>query len=633
MSAILGIFCRDSRAVDRPVLDAMMQSLAYRGPDGGDLWYCKNIGLGHQMLWTTPESLAESLPLLDRRKGLTLTADARIDNRDELMTSLDFAEHPHGEISDSELILGAYEKWGEHCPERLLGDFAFAIWDSKKRTLFCARDHMGVKPFYYYLSERIFVFGSEIKALLSVPEVPRRLNELRVAEYLVPTVEDKAITFYRDIFRLPPGHSMTVGSGKVSMQTYWSLDPSREVSLGSDTEYAEAFQEIFLEAVRCRLRSAYPVGSELSGGLDSSSVVCVARNLFTPDGSRKLHTFSAVYDEVPKSDERTFIEEVLGQGEAEPHFLRADQLSPLGDLEQMLWYLDEPFLTGMFVNWALQRLAHQQGVRVLLTGSDGDTVVNHGDAHLIELAQSGSWRKLAAQIDALSRVTGRSRRSLLLKTVIKPLTPSPVFEAWRLLSRGQQPGGAPGLSSSLLRPDFAQRIDLEKHLQAPKENLSGPARSSRVAHWRGITAAVWPYVLELSDKVGAAFATEYRHPFFDKRLVEFCLALPPEQKLSQGWSRIILRRAMADDLPERVRWRKSKGDQSHSWARSLLAFDRGLLKSTILEDSYLIEPYVDMDVLRETYQRFASECSLTDYHRLVTAANLASWLRQTKLAP
>jgi asparagine synthase (glutamine-hydrolysing) len=173
VSGVVGVYFLDGKPLDRGLLERMTDSISHRGPDGADIWNNGPVGLGHRMLWTTPESLHEQLPLEDKTAKIVLTADARIDNRDELIEALDLTGQPGWEISDGELILRAYEKWGEQCPENLLGDFVFAIWDERKQRLFLARDHFGVKPLYYYRSDRVFVFASEIKALLCVPEVPR----------------------------------------------------------------------------------------------------------------------------------------------------------------------------------------------------------------------------------------------------------------------------------------------------------------------------------------------------------------------------------------------------------------------------------------------------------------------------
>jgi asparagine synthase (glutamine-hydrolysing) len=206
MSGICGIYYLDGRPVDPVDLTNMVDILAHRGPDGAHIWHDGPVGLGHRMLWTTPESLTEQLPY--ERNGLVITADARIDNRDELIATLGLTGRQAVEIADSQLILAAYEKWGEQCPEKLLGNFAFVIWDSRKQQLFCARDHFGAKPFYYYQSHRIFTFASEIKALVCLSEVPRRLNETRVADHLLMNFEDRVITFYRDILRLSAAHSV-----------------------------------------------------------------------------------------------------------------------------------------------------------------------------------------------------------------------------------------------------------------------------------------------------------------------------------------------------------------------------------------------------------------------------------------
>jgi asparagine synthase (glutamine-hydrolysing) len=221
-----------------------------------------------------------------------------------------------------------------------------------------ALDHFGVKPFYYYfLSGQCFVFASEIKPLLSHPEVPRKLNEVRVGEYLASMFDDKRITFYAGILWLPPAHCLIIDR---------------------DNAYAEVFKEILVKALGCRLRSAYPVGNMLSGGMDSSSVTCVARQLLGQDGGRRLLTFSAIFDEVIQCDERPFINTVLAQNGLERHYVHGDRLSPLDDLDRVLWHQDEAvYAPNLFLTWNLCRAAKEQGVRIILDGFDGDTTVSH----------------------------------------------------------------------------------------------------------------------------------------------------------------------------------------------------------------------------------------------------------------
>ena len=634
MSAIAGLYLRDGRPVERGTLESMTTRLAHRGPDGSGVWSGGPVGLGHRLLWTTPESLHEQLPLISKSGDLVITADARIDNRDELITALGLSRWSHGEITDSELILRAYEHWGEDSPEKLLGDFAFAVWNERQQTLFCARDHCGVKPFYYHQSARAFVFASEIKALLATHEVPRRLNRVRVADYLAQTFEDQTSTFYRDIDRLPAGHCMTVRADELRVRRYCWLDPSREIRLRSDDEYAEAFREKFTAAVRSRLRSAFPVGSLLSGGLDSSSIVGTARRLLAAD-ARPLHTFSAIFPSLPEADlrridERPFVDAVVAMGGLTPHYVRADQLSPLGDLDQVLWHEDEAFLApNLYMHWALYRAAQQQSVRVLLDGVDGDTTVCHGLDYLSELARAGRLPTLAREVMALSRRHNTSPRQLLWQFGLRPLAPDRLRQLWRVV-RGRRD---PSWGSHAINAAFAHQVGLAERARELRDRKRASARTARESHWRGLMSPLLPYVLEIADKAAAGFSLEPRYPFFDWRLMEFCLALPPEQKLHQGWTRVVMRRAMNQILPETVRWRVGKSDLSPNFARRLWEQDGCLLDDVIVKDPEVIEDYVDVTALRDAYRRCASlPMAQSDALTVYSAATLAIWLRQTGLA-
>ncbi len=663
MSAIAGICCLDGRPVDRADLERMVAILAHRGPDGAGVWSDGRIGLGHRMLWTTPESLHECLPLVHQAGDLVLTADARIDNRAELIATLGLTDRPPTEIADSQLILAAYGTWGERCAEKLLGDFAFAIWDGRKQVLFCARDYFGIKPFYYSSQPgRAFVFASEIKALLCVPWVPCRLNEVRVADYVTSLVEDEAVTFYQQVFRLPRAHSMTVGREELRLRAYWSLDPGREIRYRSDEAYAEAFRDIFTEAVRCRLRSAFPVGASLSGGLDSSAVVCVARRLFAGNGHRPLRTFSAIFDDVPECDERSFINTILAQGGVEPHYVHPDRLGALTEIERVLWHQDQPFyIRNLFLIEALYGAAQQQGVRVMLDGEDGDTVISHGEEYLAELARAGRWTMFAREAKGLgahfqnynvspisllrkygftyltelaragqwaafasaaheiSRRFEIPRWQLCLHQGLKPLAPKLVQRAWWAL-RGQK--RAQGSRNALINASFAERVGIAERARVHRTSAS--ARTLREGHWLDLTGGITSCIQEENDKTAAAFAIESRHPFWDRRLVEFCLALPPEQKLHQGWPRWILRRAMTHILPDEIQWRVGKSRLDPNFTRSLLVFERERLEEVLVKNPKVIEKYVDTSALREAYRR-------GDANTIWPAVILALWLHRTGL--
>ena len=628
MSGIAGIVLLDGRRTEPADVSRMIATLAHRGPDASDIWCGQSVGLGHAMLRTTPESLRESLPLRHDLADLVITADARIDNRAELIGALDLRDRSAGDIPDSELILLAYKRWGEACPARLLGDFAFAIWDGRRQTLFCARDHFGVKPFYYHAADRLFAFASEIKGLLALADVPRRLNEVRVADYLVPLFEDKEITFYRDILRLPPAHSMTVSRVGVRKAQYWALDPTREIRYRTDAEYADAFREIFTEAVRCRLRTAFPIGSMLSGGLDSSSVVCVARRLLAEENRPRLHTFSVVFDDATDCDESRYFKAVIAQGGVEAHFIPRLRVDPSSDFESLLRDEVEPLsVPALFLYGALYRDARTHGVRVLLDGIDGDSTVSHGLAYLTELAGRGRWVRAIKEALTVARRQDRSAWHLLRAWAVVPYLPRPVLRAWRFL-RGRR--GPQWSWNGIVHPAFAREIDLASRYESLGSDRK-PARTAKDQHLKWMTRGVYPFVLELMDRISAAVAVEPRHVGFDVRVAEFCLALPGEQKLRDGWTRLVMRRAMDTLLPDAVRSRAGKSDVSPGLIQALVDFQGCSAETAIAQYEHVIGRYANVDAIRRAHKRYLSTGSQEHALRVWWAISLARWLNTAEL--
>jgi asparagine synthase (glutamine-hydrolysing) len=671
VSAIFGIFRLDGKAVSRDEVASMSERLAHRGSDGCGLWTRGAAGLGHRMLHTTPESIGERQPWELPDAGLVVAADARIDNRSELISALNGSVRVAGAApTDSQLILAAYQRWGEECANRLLGDFAFAIWDGRDQSLFCARDPMGVKPFYYYRSDRLFVFASEIKGLLSLPEVPRRLNELQLACYLEARLDDTEMTFYEGILRLPAATHLRVRPAGVRATGYWTLDAIPEFRLRGDREYADAFREIFTEAVKCRVRSAFPVGSTLSGGLDSSSIACTARAVLAPQRAPPLHTFSAVFPNLPEderrvADESRYIDTVVASGGFVPHRIEADRLTPLQDLPEVLWHQDEaPVGYNLYMHWALYGEAEKAGVRVFLDGFDGDACVGFGLDRLAQMAREDQWAELESEIRALcetyretgarpelfarkhaalhldesakrwrwgiwrraarelARRFGIPWRELLIRHALRPLVPEPVLRAWQRL-RGHDP------QPSLVSPHFARRLHLVERGAALDRRTKRPPASHTEAHWRGVRSPLYQYVLEMADKAAARFRLEPRYPFFDRRLIEFCVALPLEQRLSHGWTRVILRRAMAGALPPEVQWRAVKQDLLPNFSRGLRGSDRALVERAVARPSPQLGNYVNWPALGEAYHRFAAGRRISgqdDAGAMYRAAVLTHWL-------
>jgi asparagine synthase (glutamine-hydrolysing) len=621
----------------------MSDILAHRGPDDKGTWVDGNVGLGHRMLWTTPESLHEHLPLNEKTSGLAITADARIDNREELYALLEIGK-PLLEISDSELILAAYAKWGEQCPGKLVGDFAFAIWDGRNQKLFCARDCFGVKSFYYHLSDEKLAFATEIKGVLTLTTLPRRLNELKVADYLLAgALQDKEITFYEGILRLPPAHCLTVSKTGKRLRCYWSLDPTRELCLASDAEYAEQLRELFTEAVRCRMRSAFPMGSMLSGGLDSSSITCVARKLISQGGgNQQWHTFSAVFDKVKQCDERFFINAVLAGNSIKPHYAHADEMSPLKDLERVLWHHDEAMRAGnLYYGWDLHSQAKQHGVRILLDGFDGDSTISHGTGLLTELARKGKWIDLALELKEFAPHVNDSHWTIIWWSWLRKFKVDPLMSRYKATRRLRSTYRSINRRISIekktynragyqdfLNPDFVKRIGVLERRKAVRRTL----HTERDFHYDRLMHAGMTNVLETLDKAAGAFSIELRFPFWDKRLAEYCLALPPEQKLHKGWERMVMRRAMDGILPEEVRWRGAKTDMTPSFEHGLLSFERDRMNTILLKKSGVIEKYIDTDALSEACHRFNSlRATREEVQAVWNALSLALWLQHADL--
>jgi asparagine synthase (glutamine-hydrolysing) len=634
MSAIAGLLRTDGDAVHRREVERMIAALTHRSPDGTGTWSGGSASLARGALWTTPESRCERQPL-ESDAGNVITADARLDNRRDLIAELGMTGRPASEISDSELILRAYERWGEECAPKVIGDFAFAIWDSRHQRLFCARDHIGVKPFYYHEAPAAFLFASEIKALLTSPLVPYRLNPQRVADHLVGLLDDLTSTFYRGVYRLPAGHTLTVSRAGTRLRPYWSLDAGREIRLESDEAYTEAFRESLTEAVRSRLRSNHAVGCLLSGGLDTSSIVGTARRIGGPAGGKGLDTFTAIFPGLPaadlkKIDERAFVEAVVGQGGIDAHYVRGDLLSPLAEVDRALWHLDEAFVApNLYLHWALYGAARDRGVRALLDGIDGDTTVSHGLEQLPVLARTGRMATLGRELRALGQRHHVGASSLLWQLAIQPLVPPSLRQRVRRLRR-RQPAC---LARTAIKPEFARRMGVVERVDAFDRKQERPVRSAREAHCRAMQSALIPYALELADKAAAAFGVEPRYPFFDRRLMELCLALPPDQKLRDGWGRAVMRRAMSGDLPEGVRWRSTKANLAPNFKRGLLAQDRNILAEVVIDHPGVIEEYVDITALRQAYDRFVAEpTSESDALTIYSTVVLALWLQRAKLS-
>jgi asparagine synthase (glutamine-hydrolysing) len=593
MSGICGIVSFDGAQPSAPEIEIVLEPLKRRGPDGANVWTGDGVALGHTLLATTPEAVVEKLPLYHAESGCTITADARLDNRDELFARLGL---PDVDISDGELIVRAYLKWGGACVDHLLGDFAFAVWDERQRRLFCARDQMGMRQLTYaHLPGRALVFATEPAAVLRHPAVPNDLNPGRIADFL-DDLEHSTLTetFYAAISRLPPAHTLTFDHAGLRLHKYWRLITPPELSLASHREYEEAFLEVFAAAVRARLRSPGPVGAMLSGGMDSSSVVAVAAQILASEGSGPLPSFSVIDSDPTTCAETRAIRAASEISGIEPHFVSLRDLDDYRDeLLRLTREQAEPFDAHMGLIRAAYLAAHRRGLKVVLDGVAGDIALN-SDSLVARLLRRG--RLLAALQEA------RGERKIWGATwpVWKSLSTA-AARAWlprrvRALRRRahwwlqDRRIGRVGL----IRRDFADRVDLRGRRRLLRARDAFFDRLDEDERRRRIEYASLFVARERYDRVASAVAIEPRDPFMDVRVLEFCLSLPWEQLQAGGWPKLLLRRAMAGKLPDTVRWRQGKEHLGPAFTRELLG-PLAVAEARSDRTRETIAPYIHLD--------------------------------------
>lgn len=621
MSGITGIFRRDGQDVDPADIKKMNDKISHRGPDGSRVWCEGPVAFGHQMLHTTQESLHEILPFEDEESGLVITADARIDNRKDLAPLLGIEDNEY--VSDSYFILKAYEKWGEKCPEELLGDFAFVIWDKIKKTLFCARDHIGIKPFYYYLDENYFLFSTEIKAIKSFKSVSFELNR-RMFGFFLMNIHDYNSTFFNEILHLTPAHFINLHFSKFEVNEYWKINPIHELILNSEEEYANKFREIFQEAVKCRLRSHHTFGFELSGGMDSSSVVCMANEILNTENnvSTTLKTFSFIFNNFPQCDERDYIEIIKSKVRIDATYVKADNISPLKDIDAVLWYQEQPLLTpNLTITWEMYKKIKERNIRVVLCGEGGDSVVSEGAGYFTDLLVNFRFIKLIKEIYYLSRRTNQSFLGLFLNALY-PLVPSFIK---KMIYADRLPG------ISLLNNEFSRKINANRYWKLYWEPIK-KANTAKKKHFYSLdhSKAIINALL-VRDKRAAAFNIEDRYPFLDKRLVEFCFSIPTEMKFKDGWSRYILRISMADILPINAQWRTSKANLSPVFKRNILSFEKETIEEMLFIENKNIGDYANIEMIKEIYEKFKDGIEVSNSpYSLWLVLQLYIWLKKSK---
>lgn len=543
MSGICGIVHLDDTPVDRELLLAMTAFMTFRGPDAQDVRADGSVGFGHTMLHTTVESEREHQPCsLDGQ--VWITADARIDGRDELKRKLHAG--CHGDLSDAtdvDLILHAYHAWGNDCVQHLIGDFVFAIWDGLAQRLFCARDHFGVKPFFYAQAGNRLVFSNTLNCVRQHPTVSDALNDLAIADFLLfESVQEPDATSFADIRRLPPAHALTwSATGGLQVARYWQLPTDLGVRHRSTGDYVAHFRELLNTAVADRLRTRC-VGVEMSGGLDSASIAAVAKGILSQDAKPfALQAQTIVYDELIPDQERLYASLVARHLGIPIHFIVADSYGLYERREPIEACSPEPVHN---VQPAMSADASRSAAafgRVWLTGWDGDALLSESlRPHLRALVQSRQYVRLV--VDLLRFVV--TQRRVLPKGWLRSLR-------LRFAAAASEENAEDGYPA-WLNPEIEARLKLrqrweERKVMPRSEHPTRPYAYTVYQYLASDTSFFDAYDPGLTGQ-----PLEYRHPLMDLRLMDFCLSLP-----LQPWvvKKHILRVAMRSLLPEAVRTR------------------------------------------------------------------------------
>jgi asparagine synthase (glutamine-hydrolysing) len=635
VSGICGVVNFDGAPAERETLQKMAQAAVHRGPDGVHYWTDANAGLAHLALNITLESARERQPLVSKRGDLVLTVDARIDNRSELIHALTTKGYLKEEApTDADLILAAYQRWGEDCPIHLLGDFAFAVWDTRRKRLFAARDAMAMRAFYYRVEPRRVLFGTEVKQILAAPDVPARIFEPAVGAYLSGCFGPLEWSFYEGISQLAPAHALAVDESGHRVWRYWDVDPDQFIEYRTEDEYVEHFLEIFLEAVRCRLRSAKPVGIFLSGGVDSGSIASMAGWLLRRNGSADwpaLHAYSWAFEELPQSDER-HISGIIAHHYGFPVTdVPVDEAWPLKDYPAHGPDRDEPFI-GAYQALIERTLAAaaSNGMGLTLSGDRGDLMVGDVVVDHPGLLWAGELPTLWDQLRAHGRWRNTTLGWVVMSQLLKPLLLNlwPQGTEWALDKRRKLRGyEAPTPYPNWVRSEFAERVGLAEIVQQNEEpqstNMSGLARRMRYKlvfafmHMRGM---VW------SERTGARFGLGFADPWSDRRLAEFVLAVPQWRIQRVREPKRIARQAMRGIMPEEVRKETRKISPNPVYERAIREQARDTILDLIKDSRAAACGYLDEGVLRGHYQSILR--GEPDHPGLWWALTLEMWLRR-----
>jgi asparagine synthase (glutamine-hydrolysing) len=614
MSAIAGICQFGGLPVQQGLIGRVTQAMAINGPDGIRHWQDGAVALGHCLLRTTPEAASETQPLRSAASNLTVVFDGRLDNRAELMRELSLEGAPRRNSTDPELVLRAYESWGEKSPCHLLGDFAFAVWDPVRKKLFCAVDHVGACPLFYVQMNHFFAFASTEEALLRIPTVRGAPDEDMVASIFVPQLPlDPAASWLRDVKSLRPGqYACVTPHGGCRLHTYWKFEPGEPPAFACEQDAQAAFLDVFGRAVRDRLRSAGPVAQMLSGGLDSASIhAMIARSGHQAPAYR---TYSAIADEAQNCVETRCIQSISASGNSS--FVAVPSFTGMvsaQDLYREAWTGAHPCDNSILLPALMCLAARRNGERIMLHGVSGDQTLAVPERYPAHLMRSGAWRRAWFECQGASRnnhfLLGSPPHALFLANLWTACAPGPLKAAIHLLGSSHAARVDPRLSHELVRTrQIAERMLQQRRRGADQRMTWSSAGQAQAQALRGPNAPA----LGLGGyaRLGKRYGIELRDPWGDRRVIQFFLDLPLHYKINNGWTKYLVRAALTQDLQQQVLWRTGKEHLGGLFIQRLMQDSRPLIECFSGKNLKRLAGFVDMTHAQSRLRRYLRDDSL-----------------------
>jgi len=570
MSSFYGIFYRDGRKVTEDEARKMQQVFDWWKPDESGYVIQNNILIGQATLWNTPESKHEHLPL--SKAPYILAMDARIDNREALAKELDLPDRPMAQIGDSEFILAAYRKWGAACADRLLGDFAFVIWDEAKQELFCARDFIGVRPFYYYLDEEKFIFGSDLKALSQHPDIPLEIYDESVANFIINLGTGKKHTFFKSIYKLEDGCHISIQSNTYTITRYWHPESVKKKQLPNKKAYIDELRNILEESVKARLRSCYPVASHLSGGLDSSPLAILAsRELKKKNPHQQLPVFTWIpkpsAPEEKKHYEWNYIHTIAKQEQMRLYWntLSSDEIFQALKTKN----ITTDGCTFSAFEIPILKKSSELNIRSILSGWGGDEfLTNHAYAYLSELFLKGKWIYI---YNTLKNKNFKKIIKSIYYHIIIPNMPTRLYCYFPKITCRHFNFNT---YQHAFIPYLKKVYRTKTHIFA--RHTANTVKKDIIRAWKNGHVQ---NRLEGWNQEALPYHLQYVYPLLDKRLVAFSLYVPTEYLFKDSYDRYLYRKAIEDIMPSKVLWGVHKAEPKRE-KKNKIVFDgfRNLLE-------------------------------------------------------